>query len=530
MNNKYKLVIVESPAKGKTIEKFLGPGYKVAASFGHIRDLPSSAAEIPDELRDKPWARMAVDVEHGFKPVYVVPPDSRKHVAELRKLLKGASELLLATDEDREGESISWHLLDELKPGLPVRRITFHEITKSAIQEALAHPRDVDMELVRAQESRRILDRLFGYSLSPVLWKKIRTKLSAGRVQSVAVRLIVEREEERRAFKCTEYWDVEALLRAGEIEFGATLTAINNQRLASGKDFDGETGQLKTEAAGALVLDRAAAERIAKGAMAALPWKVGAVERRETRQRPWPPFTTSTLQQAASSNLNMPPKQTMSVAQRLYEGMDLGGGEREGLITYMRTDSVTLSEKALQESGQYIKSHFGEAFYGGARRYQTKSKSAQEAHEAIRPTEVARPPESVAKFLAKEELALYRLIWNRTVASQMADAVLDKTAVDFLATIGGAVHSFRANGSVVRFPGFLKVYGGDSKDKDALLPELKEGQLIGREEGPKAVKIAETKPCRHQTQPPPRYTEASLIKKLEDEGIGRPSTYAPTIS
>lgn len=546
-----KLVIVESPAKAKTIERFLGPEYRVAASYGHIRDLPRSAREIPAAVRDKPWGRLAVDTADGFRPVYVVPEESRRHVRELNKLLRGADEILLATDEDREGESISWHLVEVLKPSVPVRRIAFHEITRSAIREALAHPRQVNRRLVQAQEARRVLDRLYGYSLSPVLWKKVRTKLSAGRVQSVALRLVVDREEERLRFRVSEYWRARALLAAGEMEFGAVLIRVGGRRVATSKDFDSVTGG-PLASSRAIALDGEAAEAIASGAMDAVPWKVDTVDRKSTRQRPAPPFTTSTLQQAASRRLRMTPRQTMRVAQRLYEGIDLGGGDREGLITYMRTDSLTLSEKALGEAGGYIRKSFGDDYYQGPRRYRTKSKLAQEAHEAIRPTRIARKPDSVARLLDKQELALYRLIWNRTVASQMADARVDRTTVDLVARIGDADHTFRASGSVLRFPGFLKVYGDTRKDQ--LLPPLEPGDEIhaegsanlagppsppdargpGGHQGTDAphppTVLRSVEPERRETKPPPRYTEASLVKKLEEEGIGRPSTYTPTIS
>ena len=532
-----KLVIVESPAKAKTIERFLGPEYRVAASYGHIRDLPRSAREIPAAVRDKPWGRLAVDTGDGFKPIYIVPEESRRYVRELNKLLKGADEVLLATDEDREGESISWHLVEVLKPSVPVRRIAFHEITRSAIREALANPRKVNRRLVRAQEARRVLDRLFGYSLSPVLWKKVRTKLSAGRVQSVALRLVVDREEERLRFRVSEYWRARALLAAGDLEFAAVLVRIGARRVATAKDFDSVTGG-PLASSRAIALDGKAAEEIATGAMGAVPWRVGTVDRKSTRQRPAPPFTTSTLQQAASRRLRMTPRQAMRVAQRLYEGIDLGGGDREGLITYMRTDSVTLSEKALGEAGAYIKRTFGDEYHQGPRRYRTKSKLAQEAHEAIRPTRITRTPQSVARLLDKQELALYRLIWNRTVASQMADARVDRTTVDLVARIGDVDHAFRASGSVLRFPGFLKVYGDTRKDQ--LLPPLAEGDEIHAEGArreladaptdPPATLLRSVDPERRETKPPPRYTEASLVRKLEEEGIGRPSTYTPTIS
>ena len=533
-----KLVIVESPAKAKTIERFLGPDYKVAASYGHIRDLPRSASETPAAVRDKSWGRLAVDTENGFRPVYIVLEESRRHIRELRTLLRKADEVLLATDEDREGESISWHLVEVLKPSVPVRRIAFHEITRSAIREALANPRQVNRRLVQAQEARRVLDRLYGYSLSPVLWKKVRTKLSAGRVQSVALRLIVDREEERLRFMVSEYWRARALLAAGDLEFAAVLTRAGGRRVATSRDFDSATGGLLASSR-ALALGKEAAEEVAAGALAAVPWRVDNVDRKSTRQRPAPPFTTSTLQQAASTRLRMSPRQTMSTAQRLYEGVDLGGGDREGLITYMRTDSVTLSEKALGEAGGYIERVFGSDYYQGPRRYRTKSKMAQEAHEGIRPTRISRIPDSVAHLLNRSELALYRLIWNRTVASQMADARVDRTTVDFVARIGEADHTFRSSGSVLLFPGFLKVYGDTRKDQ--LLPPLAPGDEIhgeGGGPGPASPQGAErpttalrsVEPERGETKPPPRYTEASLVKKLEEEGIGRPSTYTPTIS
>ena len=525
-----KLIIVESPAKARTIEKFLGSEYKVVASYGHVRDLPSSASEIPAKFREKPWARLGVDTDGGYVPIYVVSKDSKKHVASLKKLLAQADELLLAIEEDREGEAISWHLLEVLKPKIPVRRITFHEITKEAIAKALTNPRDVDSQLVRAQESRRILDRLYGYSLSPVLWKKVRTKLSAGRVQSVAVRLIVEREEERQLFHTAEYWGVDAQLTAGDLTFEARLISVDGMKLATGKDFDPNTGGLK-DARKLVLLAEETALGIAS-AVTALPWQVARLECKESRQRPSPPFITSTLQQAASSKLGMSPKMAMRVAQRLYEGIALGGGVREGLITYMRTDSLTLSEKALSEATTFIRQQFGPEYTTGPRRYKTKAKSAQEAHEAIRPTSIHRIPDTLADVLQKEELAMYHLIWNRTLASQMAEARLDKTTVDFVVDNGDQELVFRANGSVVRLPGFLKVYGGGQAD--SLLPDLSEGQTFGANAASSTdqagVSIDSVAERRHETTPPARFTEASLVKKLEEEGIGRPSTYAPVIS
>lgn len=521
-----KLVIVESPAKAKTIGKFLGRDYKVVASFGHVRDLPQSAGDIPPAYKDKPWARLGVDVDNGFKAVYVAQKESRKHLTELKKLCKDADEVVLATDEDREGESISWHLLEELKPKVPFFRIAFHEITKTAIDQAMASPRGLNDQLVRAQETRRILDRLFGYELSPVLWKKVRTKLSAGRVQSVAVRLVVEREEERRAFHTAEYWDVDAALSAGGKPFTATLVSLDGQRVAQGKDFDAATGGLKGSNGDRVAWLDAAGARAVAGALAAnTPWRVGAVDQKEARQRPQPPFITSTLQQAASSACGFAPRRTMQVAQRLYEGVDLGGGEREGLITYMRTDSVVLSEKALREAEAVIKRLFGERYHN-RQQYTTKSKMAQEAHEAIRPTHLDKTPEQVAQYLTAEELKLYRLIWNRTIASQMAHAELLKTVVDFNATAdGGRAAVLRANGSVVTFPGFLRVMEGLQKETE--LPPLREGMTAGPGGD---IAIEKVEPVKHETQAPARFTEASLVRRLEEEGIGRPSTYAPTIS
>ncbi|MBX7246419.1 MAG: type I DNA topoisomerase [Candidatus Sumerlaeaceae bacterium] len=515
-----KLVIVESPAKAKTIEKFLGSDYKVVASYGHIRDLPGSAEEIPEDIKSEPWARMAVNTASDFTPYYVVPADKKKRVDELKKQIKDATEILLATDEDREGESISWHLLEVLSPRIPVRRITFNEITKEAIDEAVQNPRDVDDKLVRSQEGRRILDRLFGYQLSPVLWKKVRTGLSAGRVQSVALRLVVEREEERMAFHKAGYWDAEAKLAGDGKEFTATMTAVGGKKLATGKDFDSTTGHLKADA-DVLALTEAEAHAAVQRALAGQPWRVANVEQKDATQRPPVPLTTSTLQQAASGQLGMSPRRTMTIAQKLYEGVDLGHGEREGLITYMRTDSLTLSEKALEEAGRFIKKEFGEQYYEGPKRYKTKSKAAQEAHEAIRPTHLLKTPQSVAHALSEDELALYELIWRRTMASQMPDARLTRTGAD----IEAADTVFRATGSVVKFPGYLKVLSGGQKD--VVLPALESGQLIGPGQ---AVTIVSVTPERHETQPPARYTEASLIKKLEEEGVGRPSTYATIVT
>ncbi|MCY4647415.1 MAG: type I DNA topoisomerase [Gammaproteobacteria bacterium] len=537
-----KLVIVESPAKADTIKRFLGRDYEVAASVGHIRDLPRSAKEVPAHLRSKPWARLGVDIEGNFEPVYVVPSESRKHIAALRKKVRDAEELILATDEDREGESISWHLLEELKPRVPVQRIAFHEITSSAIKAALAEPRQVDGQLVRAQETRRVLDRLFGYSLSPVLWRKVRAGLSAGRVQSAALRLMVEREEERQAFNSSEYWAVRATLaedspgaRSGDTAgFTADLIRTGGKAVATAKSFDARTGALR-RSGNVVVLDGDAAGRVAREAMETRPWRVARVEEKEKKRRPAPPFTTSTLQQAASST----PKRTMQLAQQLYEGIDLGGGDRQGLITYMRTDSVSLSRKALADAARFIRGRYGDEYHQGARTYATRSRNAQEAHEAIRPTVIGRTPESLRGVLNANQLKLYALIWRRAVASQMADARIAGTTVEFEVDVGEHEHIFRSTGSVVRFDGFLRVWGASRKD--VILPRLVEGQMVGGGEGAlqsnptgdgahRRVDITEVEPLGKQTQPRSRFSESGLVRKLEEEGIGRPSTYEPTLA
>lgn len=521
-----KLVIVESPAKATTIGKFLGPEYKVLASFGHVRDLPKSASEIPASVKSAPWARLGVNVDGDFGAVYVVQRESRKTISELKELCKKAEEVILATDEDREGESISWHLMEILKPKIPVKRIAFHEITRSAIEDAMRQPRTVNDQLVRAQETRRILDRLFGYELSPVLWRKVRGKLSAGRVQSVALRLVVEREEERRAFNRSEYWDAEALLSGAGKQFKAVLVSLDGKRIASSKDFDAATGQLKNGDAEKIVwLREKDAASLTETLWHAVPWKIIRVDQKETKTRPNPPFITSTLQQAASSMLGFSPRKTMQVAQKLYEGMDLGEGNREGLITYMRTDSVVLSEKALQDAARFITRTFGEEYHT-RRQFTTKSKMAQEAHEAIRPTQMERTPESVASFLSKDELRLYQIVWNRAIASQMADALILRTTVDIEAKDSSHRAELRANGSVVVFPGFLRV--SNDKQKDVELPPLQEGMGVDKTESA-TIRLESFAPVCHETQPPARFTEASLIKRLEEEGIGRPSTYAPTV-
>ncbi|MCC6545576.1 type I DNA topoisomerase [Candidatus Sumerlaeota bacterium] len=536
-----KLVIVESPAKAKTIGQFLGKKYRVEASFGHVRDLPENAEQIPEEIKGEPWARFGVNIEKDFDPVYVVPAGKRKQITMLKAALKDADELLLATDEDREGESISWHLVQVMKPKVPYRRIVFHEITREAIDEALRQPRDIDEDLVRAQEGRRILDRLFGYTLSPVLWKKVQSGLSAGRVQSVAVRLIVEREEERRAFRSSQYWGLEAEFAAPTGKFKAELTTIAGKRLASGKDFDAGTGRLANDKVFYLDSDAKANDLVTR-LTGALPWTVSNVEEKPATQRPYAPFTTSTLQQEANRKLGYGAKRTMQAAQKLYEGIDIGEGDRVGLITYMRTDSVTLSDKALRDAQSVIADIYGRDYARGARPYKTKQRNAQEAHEAIRPTELSRRPADIRQYLDKEEFALYELIWKRTIASQMPDAELLRTTIEITAeSVQGAQATFAASGKKILFPGFLRAYveGSDDPtaelgDQEMILPNLQVGQKIGKNSGAKSSAdlcwLEKLSSKRHETLPPARYTEASLVKKLEEESIGRPSTYASIIS
>jgi DNA topoisomerase-1 len=527
------LVIVESPAKAKTLGRFLGSKYRVEASFGHIRDLPESAASVPKEIKEKDWGRLGVDVDSDFTPYYVVPAEKKKQVAHLKTAIKDASELLLATDPDREGESISWHLTQVLKPRIPVRRIVFHEITEDAVNEALANPSDVNENLVRAQESRRILDRLYGYTLSPVLWKKVQTGLSAGRVQSVAVRLIVEREEERRAFRSAEYWDLEATLKGDGRQFVATLARVGDRRVATGKDFDAQNGALKNPAA--LLLDQRSADALLEAVQANVPWQVTSVEQKPGAERPAPPFTTSTLTQEASRKLGFSTERTMQVAQRLFQGVDVGKGQ-EGLITYHRTDSTTLSEKALTESSKVIGEMFGAEYYDGPRRYQTRVKNAQEAHEAIRPTDFRLPPSQLESVLDPDDFKVYDLIWKRVMASQMVDARVLRTSIEISAKgTGSDMAVFTASGKAIEFAGFRRAYveGSDDpaaelEEQETILPQCSVGDRIDRDGT--AVTLAGTESKRHETTPPPRFTEASLIKELERLGIGRPSTYAPTIA
>ncbi len=516
------LVIVESPAKARTLERFLGNQFRVEASVGHVRDLPENASEVPEEIKKLPWGRIGVDVDHGFKPYYVVSSDRKSRIRELKAAVKDASEVLLATDPDREGESISWHLREVLKPKAPVKRIVFHEITEEAVRDAIAHAREIDLKLVDAQESRRILDRLYGYMLSPVLWKKVQTGLSAGRVQSVAVRLIVEREEERRAFRRSTYWDLDARLQAGESPFVATLVRVGTDRVATGKDFDPTTGALTGR--NVRLLDEGAARAMRDLLAGRLPWVVSSVEEKPTTQRPAAPFTTSTLQQEANRKLGFSADRTMSAAQRLFQ---------DGVISYHRTDSTTLSDKALREAARAIRGLYGDAFYSGPRQYQTKVKNAQEAHEAIRPTDFEQTPQSLR--LPPDEARLYDLIWKRTVASQMAEARLLRTTLEITATADGTPHVFTATGKAIQFAGYLRAYveGSDDPaselgDQETLLPKLAVGDRVTAPgQGP--LTLAGLDPKAHETLPPARYTDASLVKRLEEDGIGRPSTYASII-
>ena len=516
-----RLVVVESPTKARTISKYLPQEqFRVEASMGHVRDLPASASQIPESVKGKSWARLGVNVEDGFEPLYVIPPDKKKIVRELKTALKDADELFIATDEDREGESIGWHLVQVLNPKIPVRRMVFHEITQEAILNALDNTREIDHNLIDAQETRRILDRLVGYSISPLLWRKIKPKLSAGRVQSVAVRLIVHRERERMAFVPASYWDLKAKLEQNGQLFDATLSQYKGLRIATGRDFDDETGQLKSSLkAGKDVL--LLSEKEARELAARLPedtWKVASVEERTVKRSPAPPFITSTLQQEASRKLKLSARDTMRVAQNLYE---------QGYITYMRTDSTNLSNEAVEASRQAVVQRYGEEYlHPGTRNYSSSVRNAQEAHEAIRP--------AGNKMLSKADLnltgiegALYDLIWKRTVASQMKDARLRLSTVLIDAGPEGDVARFKSNGRRVEFPGFFRAYveGSDDpeaaiEDRDQPLPEL----AVGDEPDCKEVD-----PVGHETKPPARYTEASLIKTLEKQGIGRPSTYATII-
>ncbi len=505
-----RLVIVESPAKAKTIAGYLGDGYVVESSIGHIRDLPNRAADIPAALKKEPWARLGVNVDEEFQPLYVVDPDKKKKVEELKRELKNATELLLATDEDREGEAIAWHLLEVLKPKVPVKRMVFHEITREAIQRALGETREIDSRLVDAQETRRILDRLYGYEVSPVLWKKVMQGLSAGRVQSVATRLVVERERERMVFVAASYWDIVGTFDPGTFE--AKLVTVEGRRIAQGRDF-GDDGHLKSDV---LTLDEEAARALA-AALERAAFAVRSVEEKPYRRSPAAPFMTSTLQQEASRKLRFSSQTTMRLAQRLYEN---------GFITYMRTDSTTLSEAALKAARAQAAQLYGSEFVPSApRRYERKVKNAQEAHEAIRPAgDTFRTPAEVERELSRDEHALYDLVWKRTVASQMEDARGQTASLRLGATASdGRDAEFGASGTVITFRGFLAAYeeGRDEESKNGdderRLPPL----TVGEE-----VAATALEPEGHSTSPPARYTEASLVKALEDRGIGRPSTYA----
>ncbi len=521
-------MIVESPTKARKIAPYLGRNYTVEASVGHIRDLPRGAADVPAKYKGQSWARLGVDVDNDFEPIYVVSPDKKAKVTELKSLLKDADELYLATDPDREGEAIAWHLLETLKPKVPVRRMVFHEITEPAIQAAAADTRDLDNDLVDAQETRRILDRLYGYEVSPVLWKKVMPRLSAGRVQSVATRVIVQRERERMSFRSAEYWDIAAKLDAGNGEggdatnprtFGARLVAVDGARVATGRDF-GSDGQLKA-VSGVVVLDEGYARRLAE-ALDGADLVVSSAEAKPYTRKPYPPFMTSTLQQEAGRKLRFTSERTMRVAQRLYEN---------GYITYMRTDSTTLSESAIAAARAQATQLYGaEYVHPTARQYNRKVKNAQEAHEAIRPAgDTFATPGQLHARLDNDEFRLYELIWQRTVASQMADARGTTLTLRITGVAGtGEECVFSASGRTITFPGFLKAYvesvdeeaGGQSDDAESRLPALEEGQ---------AVTAVELNPDGHSTNPPARYTEASLIKTLEELGIGRPSTYSSII-
>jgi len=527
-----RLVIVESPAKARTIAGYLGNGYVVESSVGHIRDMPDRAAEIPAKYRKEPWARLGVNVDDNFEALYVVPNDKRQQVSKLKDLLKDADELLLATDEDREGEAIAWHLLEELKPKVPYHRMVFHEITPEAIAQAVANPRELDQALVDAYQARRVLDRLYGYEVSPVLWKKVMPRLSAGRVQSVATRLVVDRERERIAFRAAQYWDLEAEFAtqngsgedsgggdsASPRSFGATLVSVDGRRVAQGRDFN-SVGQLRSQ--DILHLDGAAAAALA-GRLQDSAFSVRSVDRKPFKRSPYAPFRTTTLQQEASRKLGFSAKTTMSVAQRLYEN---------GYITYMRTDSTTLSQTAIDAARRQARDLYGEAYVPDAPRvYASKVKNAQEAHEAIRPSgDRFRTPEEVARDgLSRDEQRLYDLVWKRTVASQMKDATGESVSVRVAGTSSaGETAEFGASGNVIKFYGFLKAYvegaddpNADRDDRERRLPPLAENDPLD---------VLRLEAAEHATRPPARYTEASLVKELEDREIGRPSTYASII-
>jgi DNA topoisomerase-1 len=510
------LIIVESPTKAKTISRFLGGEYQVEASFGHVRDLPKS--------------KISIDVKNDFAPVYIIPDKAKEIVAKLKKLSKGAPSIIMATDEDREGEAISWHLVQAMGLGdeaqiakgtedKRIKRIVFHEITKSAIEEALKSPRDLDLNLVDAQQARRVLDRLVGYELSPFLWRKIRYGLSAGRVQSVAVRLIVEREREIEKFNKEEYWSIEA-----------NLSKLNDPSRQGGAEADqrkfvGRLQKIGEKSVGKMdINNQTDAKKIVKDLEGA-EYKISDINTKEVKRNPSAPFTTSTLQQEAARKFGMSAKQTMVIAQKLYEGINIGSEGQQGLITYMRTDSLNLAQSALASIKQVISNEFGKEYNLDAPRYYAnKSKGAQEAHEAIRPTDVLRKPSDIAQYLDPGQSKIYDIIWKRTIACQMAPASLEQTAVD-IKTNNNC--TFRANGQIIKFDGFIRAYtegkddDSESDDIEGLLPELSVNEKL---------KLNELNPLQHFTEPPARYSDATLIKAMETHGIGRPSTYAPTLS
>ena len=508
----HTLVIVESPTKARTIRQFLPSNFEVLASMGHVRDLPKGAGEIPAAMKKEKWSRIGVNTTEDFEPLYVVPKDKKKVVKNLKDALKGATQLLLATDEDREGESISWHLMQLLKPKIPTRRMVFHEITKKAIKKALGETREIDMELVQAQETRRILDRLFGYELSPLLWKKVAPRLSAGRVQSVSVRLLVKRERERRSFKKASYWDLKALLSKDEINFESKLFSVDGKKVANGSDFDEKTGLLKVGNK-ALILDEKQALNLLNS-LKQQKWEVNKIEKKPTTRRPVPPFTTSTLQQESNRKLRLSARETMRCAQGLYE---------RGYITYMRTDSVHLSQQAIDASRQCVLKKYGNKYLSeNPRQYNANAINAQEAHEAIRPAgEQFKTPAETE--LVGRDLALYELIWKRTVASQMADAKL--TMLNTEISVGDAI--FKSSGKTIDFAGFFRAYVEGSDDPSAALEQqevILPNLLVGS-----SLNVVKNEIIPHETKPPSRYTEAALVKILEKEGIGRPSTYASII-
>jgi DNA topoisomerase I len=521
------LVIVESPAKARTIAGYLGADYDVQSSVGHIRDLPSNASEVPKKYKGTDAGRLGIDVDHEFQPIYVVPKKKKDVVKELKAALHGASELYLATDEDREGEAISWHVLQVLGPDVPVRRMVFHEITRHAIEDALENWRDLDMKLVEAQESRRVLDRLVGYEMSPVLWKKMMPRLSAGRVQSVATRLVVERERARMAFRAAEYWDLEGefapAANGDDARFPATLVELDGQKVASGRDFDAATGQVADGARGGdpiVHLGQAQAEALVER-LRDVGYEVSSVESKAFTERPKPPFTTSTLQQEAGRKLRFSTGRTMRVAQGLYE---------RGYLTYVRTDSVNLSDQAINGARDRIRSLYGNEYLPDApRTYQSKVKNAQEAHEAIRPAgDRMRSPDEVRGELSTDERRLYQLVWMRTLACQMTDARARRVSIRLSATsTAGEAAVFAASGKTYEFLGFRRAYIEGADDSEAEREEA-ESRIPPLSEGD-AIHCHELAAAGHTTQPPARYTEASLVKELEERGIGRPSTYASVI-